>query len=206
MSGEVNIGSTTLGQMPTCLPLTTSLQMSTPQSPWAVAMAAPASPPMRAWLEDDGSPSHQVNRFHAMAPVRAATSVAMVTTPLSTSPLLMVPATAVPSMAPTRLKKAARAMAWRGVRTLVETTVAMALAASWKPLMYSNTKAASRTMRKSVMARRRAGRARARGAQEYFRTIWKTTLPASRQRSTAFSNISKSSWRIMVSFASYGPA
>jgi len=40
-----------------------------------------------------------------------------------------------------------------GIENKVETTVAMALAASWKPLMYSNTKAASRTIRKSVMTR-----------------------------------------------------
>jgi len=32
-------------------------------------------------------------------------------------------------------------IAWRGVRTRVETTVAMALAASWKPLIYSKTTA-----------------------------------------------------------------
>src|SRR5690554_4314521 len=31
------------------------------------AMAAPANPPMRVWEEDEGIPSHQVNRFHVMA-------------------------------------------------------------------------------------------------------------------------------------------
>src|SRR5215207_7959243 len=32
------------------------------------------------------------------------------------------------------IKKAAQRTAWKGVRTLVETTVAMEFAASWKPL------------------------------------------------------------------------
>ncbi len=54
----------------------------------------------------------------------------MVTTFKSTIPLPMVEATAVPIRPPVRLKKAAIAIAWRGVRTLVDTTVAMALAAS----------------------------------------------------------------------------
>ena len=85
---------------------------------------------MSAWLELEGRPSHQVMRFQTMAPTRAEKIVAMVTTLVSTSPLPMVVATAVPASAPMRLKKAAIQMAWRGVRTLVETTVAMALAAS----------------------------------------------------------------------------
>ena len=42
----------------------------------------------------------------------------------------MVLATAVPQMAPRRLVVAARNTAWRGVSTLVETTVAMELAVS----------------------------------------------------------------------------
>lgn len=57
----------------------------------------------------------------------------------------MVLATAVPQKAPMRLVTAASMMAWRGVRTRVETTVAIALAASWKPLMYSNTTATKMT-------------------------------------------------------------
>src|SRR3712207_6753936 len=59
--------------------------------------------------------------------------------------------------APVKLKNAARLIAWRGVRTLVETTVAIAFAASWKPLMYSKARAASTTRRKrSIRSRRRA--------------------------------------------------
>ena len=67
----------------------------------------------------------------------------------------MVLATAVPQKAPIRLVQAASMIAWRGVSTRVETTVAMALAASWKPLMYSNTTATTMTSsinRKGSMA------------------------------------------------------
>ena len=42
------------------------------------AMAAPQSPPTRAWLELDGRPNHQVTRFQMMAPKRPANTVAMV--------------------------------------------------------------------------------------------------------------------------------
>ena len=36
------------------------------------ARAAPPSPPMRAWDEDEGSPFHHVSRFHPIAPTSAA--------------------------------------------------------------------------------------------------------------------------------------
>ena len=68
-------------------------------------------------------------------------------------PFPIVEATAVPVRAPVRLKKAASAIACRGVRTFVETTVAIAFAASWKPLMYSNAMAASTTMMNRTMRR-----------------------------------------------------
>ena len=48
----------------------------------------------------------------------------------SMRPEEMVFATAVPRNAPNRLKNAASMIAWRGVSTLVETTVAIAFAAS----------------------------------------------------------------------------
>ncbi len=47
----------------------------------------------------------------------------------------MVWATFVPKKAPKRLATAAMASATRGVRARVETEVAIALAASWKPLV-----------------------------------------------------------------------
>src|SRR2546426_9211495 len=43
--------------------------------------------------------------------------------------------------AATKLKNAAHTTAWSGVNTRVETTVAIELAASWKPLMKSKTSA-----------------------------------------------------------------
>src|SRR5574341_1714838 len=57
-------------------------------------------------------------------------------------PLPMVLATAVPmTKAATKLKNAAQTTATRGESTRVETTVAMLLAASWKPLMKSKLSA-----------------------------------------------------------------
>jgi len=65
-----------------------------------------------------------------IAPINAARTVLIVTKCTSTCPEPMVLATAVPRKAPNKLKNAARAIACLGVSTLVETTVAMALAAS----------------------------------------------------------------------------
>src|SRR3989454_5820638 len=48
--------------------------------------------------------------------------------------------------AATKLKNAAHTTAWSGVNTRVETTVAIELAASWKPLMKSKT-SATKTMK-----------------------------------------------------------
>src|SRR5487761_608493 len=60
-------------------------------------------------------------------------------------PLPMVAATAVPKMkAAMKFQKEAQMTARNGVRTLVETTVAMELAASCQPL--ENSKASERTM------------------------------------------------------------
>src|SRR6185312_4596779 len=84
----------------------------------------------------------------------AQSTVVIVTTSVSTNPLPIVAATAPPSNAPVRLKNAAIAIAWRGGRTLVETTVAMALAASWKPLLYSKMTAANTTVMKIAMGRK----------------------------------------------------
>ena len=122
-SGDVTIGMTTLGQSPVS-------HFKTDQFPCAVAIVAPHNPPMSAWLELDGSPTNQVVMFQAKAAMSAHKTVAMVTTLVSTKPLPMVEATAPPRSAPVRLKTVAIAIACRGVSTLVETTVAMALAAS----------------------------------------------------------------------------
>src|SRR5207247_8792172 len=64
------------------------------------------------------------------------------TTHVSTTPLPTVVATWTPKPnAATKLKNAAHTTAWSGVSTRVETTVAIELAASWKPLMKSKTSA-----------------------------------------------------------------
>ena len=64
-------------------------------------------------------------------------------------PCPMVLATAVPNVkAATKLKNAAQMTATRGDSTLVETTVAMELAASWKPFKKSKVRATK--MRKTA--------------------------------------------------------
>ena len=68
--------------------------------------------------------------FQANAAMSAQSTVVIVTTFVSTKPLPIVEATAPPKSAPVRLNNAAIAIACRGVSTLVETTVAMAFAAS----------------------------------------------------------------------------
>src|SRR5438309_10697163 len=85
--------------------------------------------------------------FHTNEATTAASTVGMGTTFVSTRPLPIVEATAPPRRALVSLKNAAIAMAWRGVSTLVETTVAIALAASCKPLLYSKMIAATTTIR-----------------------------------------------------------
>src|SRR5437667_12193272 len=79
------------------------------------------------------------------AAITGQSTVVIVTMAVSTSPLPIVEATATPNNAPVRLKSAAIAIALRGVRARVETTVAIAFAASWKPLLYSKMIAARRT-------------------------------------------------------------
>ena len=102
---------------------------------------------------------------------------------VSTSPLPIVVATDTPASAPIKLKHEAITIAWRGVNTFVETVVAIELAVSWNPLMYSNASATRITIRISSMGDRRGG-------YEYLSTTWKMMLPTSRQRSMIFSRVS----------------
>jgi hypothetical protein len=61
-------------------------------------------------------------------------------------PFPIVEATFTPkTKAATKLKKEAQSTAARGVRTLVETTVATEFAASWNPFMKSNPRATTTT-------------------------------------------------------------
>src|SRR4029453_2917577 len=81
-------------------------------------------------------------RFHAMAPTRPASITSGVTIERSIIPLPRVFATWVPSTnAATKLKNAAQSTATWGVSTRVETTVAIELAASWKPFRKSKASA-----------------------------------------------------------------
>src|SRR6185503_1107011 len=120
----------------------------------ALATAAPAYPPKSACDELVGNPKYHVIRFQMIAPVRPAKMTVNVTTFKSTMPEPTVLATPVPKKkAATKLKKAAHATACSGVRTRVDTTVAMEFAASWKPLMKSKTSAIRMMNRTSVSMR-----------------------------------------------------
>ena len=96
----------------------------------AAPSAAPMRLPMSAWLELLGRPYHHVSRFQKIAAPSAQMSTCCVMNCCSTSPDEIVFATARPKNAPNRFVTAASRMAWRGVRTFVPTTVAMALAVS----------------------------------------------------------------------------
>src|SRR4051812_30495356 len=125
MSGESTIGITTLSTIP--IHCTDS----------AAASAAPTRPPIRACEDDEGSPKYQVITFQAIAPISAAKTTCSPHGALGGSMMLLptVAATLVEISAPTRFITAARPSAIRGVSALVDTATAMALAASWKPLV-----------------------------------------------------------------------
>ena len=104
------------------------------------ARPAPMSPPIRACEDEEGMPKYHVMRFQVMAPTSALTTIvrawlgeSMVSNPVRMS--LIVLATSTPSNAPTKLRMAAIVRARRGVSARVETEVAIALAASWKPFV-----------------------------------------------------------------------
>src|SRR6266540_366067 len=118
----------------------------------ALATPAPAKPPMRACDDEVGSPNHQVRRFQAMAPARPAKTTASLTTRASTVLPTVLATWVLNTRKATKLKKAAQITATRGVSTLVETTVAIELAASWKPLVKSNS-SASATIAATTVAR-----------------------------------------------------
>src|SRR5215510_7462822 len=102
---------------------------------------------MRAWDEDVGSPHHQVSRSHTIAPTSPAMTTYCVTESIRIIPPPMVLATAVPrKKAATKLKKAAHSTANFGESTRVDTTVAMLLAASWKPFRKSKISAVTTVM------------------------------------------------------------
>src|SRR4051794_23774248 len=98
---------------------------------------------MSAWVDDEGSPSHQVIRFHKMAPISAENTI---TRPWLPEPAEMIPwptvaATLVEISAPTTLNPAAITRAVPGRIALVAIDAATAFAASWNPLVKSNPSA-----------------------------------------------------------------
>ena len=128
-SAKATNGESTIGMRT----LSTTVAQLTRTPP---AMAAPTRPPISACEEDDGSPKYHVIRFQVIAPSSPAITI--------TSPWLPVPglmtsltvcATFWPRKAPTKFITAAIVSATRGVSARVETDVAIALAASWNPLV-----------------------------------------------------------------------
>jgi hypothetical protein len=92
---------------------------------------------MSAWLSLVGRPSRQASVLQKTMANIAAPTVARLMTSDSTMPFPMVAATAVPKKAPKKLSTAAMMTATPGLRTRVETTVAMAFGASVQPLTNS---------------------------------------------------------------------
>src|SRR5919106_3783174 len=121
----------------------------------ALATPAPAKPPISACDEEVGSPSHRVRKFQAMAPTSPAKITASLTTAESTIWPTVLATWVWKTRKATKLNSAAQTTATRGASTRVETTVAIELAASWKPLEKSNT-SASTTMATTV-TRARSG-------------------------------------------------
>ena len=82
-------------------------------------------------------PRYQVIRFQVIAASSVATTATWVASCGSTSPAPTVFATAVPVSAPSEVERGGHQDRLRGLSTRVATTVAMAFAVSWKPLMKS---------------------------------------------------------------------
>ena len=146
-------------------------------------MTAPTMPPISAWDELDGMPHHQVSTFQAMAPTSAPNTMWVSTTPGSTMPLPTVAATfSWNRKMATTLKKAANSTACWGFSTPVDTTVAMELAASWKPFMKSNSKASATSIATTQKAVCMVSMPVPAG-QEFSRTMPSIRLATSSQRS-----------------------
>ena len=124
-------GDSTIGRMT----LSTMLPHCT--TPPEANRVAPTRPPNRACEDEDGMPKYQVIRFQAIAPRTPANTTPRLASPVGrlTSPSPTVFATFAPRCAPTKLPSAAMMRAILGVSARVDTEVAMALAASWKPFV-----------------------------------------------------------------------
>src|SRR2546423_15708086 len=85
-------------------------------------------------------------RFQPIAPMSPANTTPIDRTSCATTSLAIVLATWVLNTRnATKLKNAAHATAYRGESTLVDTTVAIELAASWRTLVKSNANATAMT-------------------------------------------------------------
>ena len=127
--------------------------LSTTPGP-AAAIPAPSSPPISAWLDDEGMPFTQVSTFQNIAPTSAPNTTAGVTVSGSTMPLPTVSATCSPTnQYAAKLPTAANSTAINGDSSRVATTVAMALAASCMPLRKSNASASATSPISSGKAR-----------------------------------------------------
>ena len=93
------------------------------------------------WEQLVGSPRRQVINSQMTVPTSAASTICSVTKLLATMPLPMVVATDSLTIAPARLRTAASTTAVGMASARVSTLVAMALAASWKPVMKLNVNA-----------------------------------------------------------------
>src|SRR4030042_7174590 len=114
----------------------------------AAANPAPDSPATSAWVSLVGSPHRHARVLQITIAIMPEATVCRPTTSGLIIPVPMVVATAVPvTSAPTIFSIAAIVTAWRGERTRVETTVAIALGASVQPLTNS---AASTTTKAAI--------------------------------------------------------
>ena len=108
----------------------------------AFAAPAPMRPPIRACELDEGIAPHQVSRFHTMAPISAPKMTCPSTMSGEMIPVPTVCATCKPkNKKAMKLKNAAQTTATLGESTRVETTVAIELAASCRPLRKSKMRA-----------------------------------------------------------------
>jgi hypothetical protein len=153
----------------------------------ALEMPAPTMPPINAWELDEGMPASQVMMFHAIAPASAPKITLSSTSEGETMPAPTVFATCRPkNRKAMKLKKAAQATACCGFRTLVDTMVAMELAASCRPLRKSKSRATPiRTIRYGVTDARSMMLLRAR--QRCSITMPTMVLATSSKRSDTFS-------------------
>ena len=112
----------------------------------ACATAAPANPPIKVCEELEGIPSHHVNKFQKVAANNPAKITHKSMALLSTVFATVLPTLISNTQKASTLNDAAQITACKGDRTLVETTVAIEFAASWKPLTKSNNKAITITV------------------------------------------------------------